>query len=217
MRKFIFMIIFTLASIGLVSQSSQAQNLSAPNTTSINDTARTAITPYVQAVPNDSYTFMAFSHPSLDTAATQIGLIVEVVGMSTVPDSTSGASVNFTVDAGETHRVFVVNNTHATINSSNSAFTDARTHLILTADTAQFGSARITGIRTTPMTADANSNFDNVGQISMWGVVFIPSSGTGFAMEFVGDAHDSTIPFGIAGDSLKAVSGTHTGAGRGIN
>jgi hypothetical protein len=217
MRKFIFMIIFTLASIGFVSQSSYAQILDAPNTITITDTARIAITPYVQAVPNDSYTFMAFSHPSLDTAATQIGLIVEVIGMTTVPNSTAGASVNFTVDAGDTHRVFVVNTTHPTINTGNSAFTDSRTHLIMTADTAQFGSARITGIRDTPMTADANSNFDNVGQLSMWGVVFIPSSGTGFAMEFVGDAHDSTIPFDTVGTELKAVQGTHTGSGRGIN
>jgi hypothetical protein len=217
MRKFIFMITFTLVCIGLVTQSSHAQNLSAPDTTSINNTGRTAITPYVQAVPNDSYTFMSFSHPSLDTAATQVGLIVEVVGMATVPNTTSGASVNFTVDAGETHRVFVVNNTHSTINASNSAFTDSRTHLILTTDTAQFGSARITGIRETPMIADANSNFDNVGQISMWGVVFIPASGTGFAMEFVGDAHNSTIPFDISEANLAPISGTTTGAGRGIN
>lgn len=217
MRKFIFMITFTLASLGLFSQSSYAQNLDAPDTTTIKNTARTAITPYVQAVPNDSYTFMAFSHPSLDTAATQIGLIVEVVGMTTVPNSTAGASVNFTVDAGETHRVFVVNNTHSTINATNSAFTDSRTHLILTTDSAQFGSARITGIRTTPMTLDGNNNFDNVGQISMWGVVFIPSSGTGFAMEFVGDAHDSTIPFNVVGTEIIAVDGIHTGSGRGIN
>ena len=127
MRKFIFMITFTLVSIGLISQSAYATELilSAPNTASqaTNVPGRTAITPYIQAVPNDSYTFMAFSHPSLDTSASQIGLVVEVLDMTTVPDSTAGASVNFTVNAGETHRVFVVNNTHSTINATNSSFT----------------------------------------------------------------------------------------------
>jgi len=216
MRKFIFMITFMLVGIGLFSQSLYAQNLDAPNTTNINTPSRTAVTPYVQAVPNDSYTFMAFSHPSLATARSEIGLIVEVVGMTTVPNTSAGASVNFTVNAGETHRVFVVNNTHATINATNSAFTDSRTHLILTTDSAQFGSVRITGINDTPLTL-VSSLVDNISQISMWGVVFIPSSGTGFAMEFVGDAHDSSVPYTILGTELTAVQNVHTGSGRGIN
>ena len=194
----------------------QAQSLEAPSSSAITDTGRIAITPYVQAVPNDSYTFMAFSHPSLDSAATQIGLVVEVLDMVTVPNNTAGASVHFTIDAGETHRVFVVNKSHSTLNESTPIFSDARTHFILTQNGAQFGSARISGINENPMQLDANNNFDNVGQISMWGIIFIPSSGTGFAMEFTGDMHNSTIPFDIAGENLKARTGSHTGAGRGI-
>ena len=36
--------------------------------------ARVVISPYAQAVPNNSYTFISVSHPSLDSALTQIGL-----------------------------------------------------------------------------------------------------------------------------------------------
>jgi len=192
-------------------------SLEAPNSIEISDTARIAITPYVQVVPNDSYTFMAFSHPSLDSAATQIGLVVEVFDMVTTPNNTSGASVHFTIDAGETHRVFIVDKAHPIINDVSPLFSDASTHLILTQNGAQFGNARITGINENPMQLDSNNNLDNLGQISMWGIIFMASTGTGFPMEFVGDAHDSTIPFNIAGENLKARAGSHTGAGRGIN
>ena len=43
--------------------------------------ARVVISPYAQAVPNNSYTFISVSHPSLDSALTQIGVGLEVVGM----------------------------------------------------------------------------------------------------------------------------------------
>ena len=66
------------------------------------------ISPYVQAVPNDSYSFIGISHPSLDTALTQIGVALEVIDMTTTVNSHAGRSAIFTVNAGETHRVFVV-------------------------------------------------------------------------------------------------------------
>ena len=49
------------------------------------DKARIVVSPYAQAVPNDSYTFIAVNHPSLDTALTQIGVALEVRGMTTSP------------------------------------------------------------------------------------------------------------------------------------
>jgi hypothetical protein len=45
------------------------------------DSSRLAITPYAQVIPNDSYTFIGASHPSLDTSATQIGFVIEAIGM----------------------------------------------------------------------------------------------------------------------------------------
>ena len=178
------------------------------------ESTRLAYSPYAQAVPNDSYTFMGVSHPSLDTAATQIGLVVEVIGMTTTSNNAAGRASVFTVDAGETHRIFVVNQSHSTINSSNSSFTDSRTHLIPTVDSAQFGSIRVTTTSATPTTADANGNYANLAQLNIWGVVFVEAGGTGFAMEFVGDMQDSTVGGNIS--SAGRISGVAP-AGRGIN
>ena len=52
---------------------------------------RVAISPYAQAVPNDSYTFIGISHPSLDTALTQIGVVLEAVAMGTAAGLPLGA------------------------------------------------------------------------------------------------------------------------------
>ena len=86
-----------------------------PQTTS---KARVVISPYAQAVPNNSYTFISVSHPSLDSALTKIGVGLEVVGMTTVVNSPTGRSVIFTIDAGETHRIFVANNSHPALTTS---------------------------------------------------------------------------------------------------
>lgn len=163
--------------------------------------SRIAISPYAQAVPNDSYTFIGISHPSLSTALTQIGVVVEAIGMTTTTNNAAGRAVVFTVNAGETHRVFIVNQSNANINSSKASFTDSRTHLISTIDSAQFGSVRVTSVSERPqlragirdVTVGTVKKFDNLAQLSIWGIVFIESGGAGFAMEFIGDMQDSTL------------------------
>lgn len=219
MNKFFTASILTLLGFAAAASISQAQQIfSAPTTT---DSARVAISPYAQTVPNDSYTFMGVSHPSLDSAADEIGVVLEVLGMTTVPNDAAGRSVTFTIDAGETHRIFIVDQNNTSINASNSAFTDARTHLITTVNSAQFGNVRVVGINEAPSegtTVGTQLTYDNVSQLNMWGVVYIPSSGTGFAMEFIGDAHDSTIGNVTDGAGLGTDAGRNfTGAGRGIN
>ena len=194
-----------------------AQVVTVPTT---EDKARIVLSPYAQTVPNDSYTFIAINHPSLDTALTQIGIALEVRGMTTIPDNVAGRASIFTVNAGETHRIFIVNVSNSTINSSNPSFTDSRTHLILTQDSAQFGNIRAVGINESPIaatTVNSINKYNNLGQLSFWGVVFIESSGTGFAMEFIGDAHDSTIGRNFGDSQLSGVSGTSSGVARGIN
>ncbi len=42
------------------------------------------------------------------------------------------------------------------------------------------------------VTVGDKSKFDDLGQLSMWGSIYIETSGTGFPMEFIGDMHDST-------------------------
>ena len=155
-----------------------------------------AVSPYAQAVPNDSYTFIGISHPSMDTASSAIGIAIEVIGMTTTSNNAAGRAAIFTVDAGETHRVFVVNQSHATINSLNASFMDERTHIIPTVDSAQFGSVRVTTVASdanTAVTLGSNETYENLAQLSMWGIIYVESSGSGFAMEFIGDMQDSRI------------------------
>jgi hypothetical protein len=184
------------------------------------DKARLVLAPYVQSVPNDSYTFISISHSSLDTALTQVGVAIEVLGMNTVPNTKAGQAAIFTIDAGKTHRLFIVNISHPTINASNSSFNDPQTHLIFSANSAQFGNIRAVSLNEkpiTPTTINSIKKYNNLSQLSFWGVVFIESSGTGFAMEFIGDAHDSTIGRNFGDSQLSGVSGTSSGVARGIN
>ena len=177
--------------------------------------SRLAISPYAQAIPNDSYTFIGISHPSLDSALTQIGLVVEVIDMTTTVNNASGRASMFTIDAGETHRIFVVNQSHPTINNINPAFTNSNTHLINTVDSAQFGQVRATTVSERPsLPAGSRSvkvgdtyKFDNLSQLLMWGSIYIESSGAGFPMEFIGDAHDSTL--GGAANSNSTLGDTN--------
>ena len=197
-----------------------AQTASGATLTQADDTresTRLAVSPYAQAVPNDSYTFIGVSHPSLDTALTQIGVVVEAIGMTTTVNNAAGRAQIFTVNAGETHRVFIVNQSHSTINGTTASFTDARTHLIPTIDSAQFGAVRVTTVSQFPTTATdvgGQDKFENLAQLSIWGIVYIESSGTGFAMEFIGDMQDSSIGGNVA--DVKPVTGV-TMPGRGIN
>ena len=181
---------------------------------------RRVLSPYAQVVPNDSYTFIGVSHPSLTTALTQIGVILEVRNMDTIPNNSAGRAAVFTIEAGETHRIFVINVGHSTINLSNSSFTDSLTHIIFTQDTAQFGNVSAMSVNQYPLnstTVRGIEKYANLSQLSMWGVVFIPASSTGFAMEFIGDAHDSTVNYSNSRTMLNPINGRTMGAGRGIN
>ena len=245
MKKVNLFLILVMLGFGILVQNAHAGTLAeAPNLQAVATgpmhNARIAIAPYAQVVANDSYTFIGISHPSLATAHTSIGLVVEALNMVTVPNNSAGRAAIFTVSAGETHRVFVINQSHATINANNASFTDTQTHLITTTDASQFGNIKITSVGTHPYgsTLDVNrpgtyaytaavpcaaciQRFDSLNQLSMWGVVYQESNGAGFAMEFIGDMHDSS---GAAGSMIIEPlvgwidSATGSGApGRGVN
>ena len=181
--------------------------------------SRLAISPYAQVIPNDSYTFIGVSHPSLDSALTQIGLVVEVIDMKTTLNNAVGRAVMFTIDAGETHRIFVVNQSHPTLNNINPIFlTNPNMHLIQTVDSAQFGQVRATTVSERPgLPAGSRSvrvgdtyKFDSLSQLSMWGAIYMESTGGGFAMEFIGDMHDSTLGgLANAGSTLGEANGNN--------
>ena len=210
--------------------------------------ARIAVSPYAQVVPDASYTFIGISHPSLATAHTSIGIVLEALNMTTVPNTAAGRAAVFTVDAGDTHRVFIVNAGHATINTSNDAFTDSKTHIIQTANTSQFGNIKVTGIHTNPINSTTSANrgnsdgdngctissaggcyagetgatttflrrFDNVSQLAMWGVVYQSSNGAGFALEFIGDMHDSSASGTFGGGRGLGTVASKTLANQGL-
>ena len=236
MKKINLFLMLTLLGFGGMVQKAQAQMTTAPDLSlqtaaahvvglyamEADYNARIAIAPYAQVTANATYTFIGVSHPSLDTALTQIGVTLEVRGMTTVPDNAAGRATIYTVDAGETHRIFIVNVSNSTINAANSSFTGSRTHLILTKDSAQFGNIRAVSINQSPIsptTVNGIRKYNNLGQLSFWGVVFIDSSGTGFAMEFIGDAHDSTIGRNFGDSQLDGILtlGNSSGVARGIN
>ena len=243
MKKLSLFLMLVMLGFGLMVQTVQAADITqapdmlgneAATASGPHFNARIAISPYAQVVPNSSYTFIGISHPSLATAHTSIGVAVEAIDMTTVPDNASGRAAVFTIDAGTTHRVFIVNQGHATINASNSLFTDSQTHLITTADSDQFGNIKVTSIGTVPTYytntsqrpgdykdgGAAISRWDNVAQLSMWGVVYQSSNGAGFALEFIGDMHDSnalgseTTGFEASG---YAIGQNTASGGRGIN
>jgi len=146
---------------------------------------RTAVSPYVQTDANSTYSFVGITHPSLNTAVTQIGLTMAAIGFSDTVTSQT-----FTVGAGETYRIFVVSTNHSTINSN----TITNSNVLFIASTngsGQNGQLRMSLNATNPTAIVVNNKVNNLNQISMWGAIVIPSSSTGFAMEFVGDAHDS--------------------------
>jgi len=162
---------------------------------------RVAISPYVQTDANSTYTFVGITHPSLNTAVTQIGLSMAAIGFGAAVTSQS-----FTINAGETYRIFVVSTNHSTINS-NTITNSNVLFLAATTGGSETGHLRMTASAVEPQAIVTATKFNNLSQISMWGAIVIPSSSTGFAMEFVGDAHDS--------DALQTThSITH---GRGIN
>ena len=68
---------------------------------------------------------------------------------------------------------------------------------------------------TTGTLVGSTYKYENLAQLNIWGVVYVESGGTGFAMEFVGDMQDSTVG-GDLTNGASVVSGT-TAAGRGIN
>jgi len=197
--------------------------------------ARIAIAPYAQVVAGDSYTFIGISHPSLASAHTSIGVVVEAMDMVTVPNTAAGRAAVFTVSAGETHRVFVVNQSHSTINSNNSAFTDTLTHLITTTDANQFGNIKVWGVGTHPTHVSNTANrpgwytgtaettvkrHDNLSQLAMWGVVYQIANGAGFSLEFIGDMHDSTATGLVVNQNASGhefLKKNTSGSGRGIN
>ena len=146
------------------------------------------VSPYWQS-DSGSYSFIAVSHTSLSGMASQIGMTVNAI---TSDQSAFGTAVTFTIDAGSTQRIFITRSGHSTVNS-----TSIPTGNFITGTTNfEHGHIRIDPIATSPATATnvyglTGDGYRDATMLSFWGAVIVESNTTGFAMEFIGDMHDS--------------------------
>jgi hypothetical protein len=146
------------------------------------------VSPYWQS-DSGSYSFIAVSHTSLSGMASQIGMTVNAI---TNDQSAFGTAVTFTIDAGTTQRIFIARSGHSAVNST----TIPTGNFITGTTNFEHGHIRIDPIATSPTTATSDYGLTGDGyrdatMLSFWGAVIVESNTTGFAMEFIGDMHDS--------------------------
>jgi hypothetical protein len=146
------------------------------------------VSPYWQS-DSGSYSFIAVSHTSLSGMASQIGMTVNAI---TNDQSAFGTAVTFTIDAGTTQRIFIARSGHSAVNST----TIPTGNFITGTTNFEHGHIRIDPIATAPTISSGIEGLTGEGyrdatMLSFWGAVIVESNTTGFAMEFIGDMHDS--------------------------
>ncbi len=90
--------------------------------------------------------------------------------------------------------VFIVTSNNTTINPTtlpNALF------MIGSETISGHGSLRITPLSTSPnelsgLPSSPDRGYPDITQLNYWGAVVVQGTATGFAMEFIGDGHDST-------------------------
>jgi len=145
------------------------------------------VSPYWQS-DSSSYSFIAVSHTSLSGMASQIGMTINAISSD---QSAFGTAVTFTIDAGTTQRIFIQRTGHSTVNST----TIPTGNFITGTTNFSHGHIRIDPIATSPTTSNSvlisGDGYRDATMLSFWGAVIVESNTTGFAMEFIGDMHDS--------------------------
>jgi hypothetical protein len=165
---------------------------------------KSVVSPYWQS-DSGSYTFIAVSHTSLSGMASQIGLTVNAIQND---QSAFGTAVTFTIESGNTTRIFIVRTNQSTINETSIS----SAQFIVGTTNFEHGHIRIDTIATSPTssTGDASlsgDGFRDTTMLSYWGTVVVEANTTGFAMEFIGDMHDSAIAPTFDGSSGIDVAG----------
>jgi hypothetical protein len=146
------------------------------------------VSPYWQS-DSGSYSFIAVSHTSLSGMASQIGVTVNAI---TSDKSAYGTAVSFTINSGTTQRIFIARTGHSAVNST----TIPTGNFIIGTTNFEHGHLRVDPIATSTITTNGNLGLTGDGyrdatMLSFWGAVIVESNTTGFAMEFIGDMHDS--------------------------
>ena len=143
------------------------------------------VSPYWQS-DGDAYTFVSVSHGSLDLMSSQIGVILQAVAND---GTTSFGTTAFTVSQNSTTRIFVVATNHSTINTS--TITDSSVVFVSGTTTSSSGSLVFTPRATSPLVPI--SRLTDATSLNYWGAIVVSSASSGFAMEFIGDTHDSVF------------------------
>jgi len=162
------------------------------------------VSPYWQS-DSSSYTFIAVSHTSLSGMASQIGLTVNAI---TNDQSAFSTAVTFTIDSGTTTRIFIVRTNQSTVNSTSIS----SAQFIVGTTNFEHGHIRVDPIATSPTTVTGNlgltgAGYRDITMLSFWGTVVVETNTTGFAMEFIGDMHDSAAPPNFNGSQGMDVGG----------
>jgi hypothetical protein len=147
------------------------------------------------------YTFVAVSHSSLQAMNSQIGVVMSAIKT----DGSSFGTTEFTVTNNSTSRVFIVATNHSTIN--NLTITAAGNLFIAGTTNLASGHLAVTPRATAPLDrayGGIAARHRDITMLTFWGSVVIPGTNTGFAMEFIGDTHDSIF---AADTNLQNVAG----------
>ena len=152
-----------------------------------------------------SYSFISVTHSSLSGLASQIGLVVNAIQS----DQTAfGTAITFTISAGSTQRIFIARTNHSFLTST---IIPTASFIIGTAN-FKHGHIRVDPIASNPETpVDADTlegrGFRDITMLNFWGAIIVESNTTGFAMEFIGDMHDSAATSSM--DSSTPVTGVN--------
>ncbi len=172
-----------------------AQSVNVPLTDPVPNATR-IVSPYWQAdspAAGQIYTFVAITHPSLSDMHSQIGVTATAFLGDGSGTGVYGTSVDFTISAGTTHRLFIFGTPQvsgafpsiATLISNDSAVSG-----IIGTNSGGNGFLRFDPIASNPTTNSGNG-FQDITMLSFWGAVVFEGTNTGFAMEFIGDTNDS--------------------------
>ena len=150
---------------------------------------------------SSSYTFMSVTHPSLEGLAAQIGLVVNAIESD---KSAFGTALTFTISSRETKRIFIVRENHPDLSPA----TIPTASFIIGSSNFKHGHIRIDPVSINPeIQTPSGSGFRDVTMLNFWGAVVIEESQTGFAIEFIGDMHDSAATPSM--DNSVPVSGVN--------
>ena len=188
--KFIFILrVFTICLTGIALWIGEAYAVDD------HDNRHLVVAPYWQS-DSTSYTFIAVSHPSLSWMASEIGLELNAIQSDL---SAFDTAVSLTISAGETERVFIVRTGHSIINST----IIPSGHFIVGTTNYTYGNIIIRNIASHPFvqaggvdgTPSDGRGYRDVTMLSFFGGIVFDGTTTGFAMEFIGDTHDSTTTY----------------------